>query len=413
MEALELLELVQKGESSLVQFKENIDNINQLAQEFSALANTEGGIILIGVSDNGEIKGLSAKQIHDLNQWISNAASQHIKPPLSPFTEIVTVGDLNVLVVKIPMGYSKPYYTNQGIAYVKMGADKRTAPPEEILRLFQSAGKIYADEGPVLGSTINDIDEKSLKTLIINKFRNKYGNMAIDELLKRPVDQLLTVIDENISLNQLLQNMKLSEGSTLTLAGLLLIGTNPQKYKPLFSIKCISFVGNDIRGGQFRDKNDLLEGNLSVLYVKAMEFAIRNLKHIQVEDGFNSLGQLEIPKEVLEEIIVNSLVHRDYYISSSIQIFIFDDRVEIISPGKLPNTLNENNVKFYTSIARNPIIYSNCAFAGLPFTGIGSGIPRAINLYPEINLINDQTNERFAVIIQRPKQKIREELAAG
>lgn len=402
MEALELLELVQKGESSVVQFKEIINNINQLSQEFSALANTQGGIILIGVSDKGEIKGLSAEQIHKLNQWISNAASQNIKPPISPLTEIVTVGDQNVLVVKIPSGYSKPYYTNEGVAYVKMGADKRIAPPEEILRLFQSAGKIYADEGEISGSTINDMDEKSLKSLIINKFRNKFGNANTDDLLKRPVDQLLSVIDENININQLLQNMKLSEGDTLTLAGLLLIGSNPQKYKPLFSIKCISFVGNEIGGGQFRDKEDLFEGNLSVLYTKAMDFVVRNLKHIQVEDGFNSLGQLEIPREVLEEMIVNALVHRNYYISSSIQIFILDDRIEIISPGKLPNTLNENNVRFYTSIARNPIIYSNCAFAGLPFTGIGSGIPRAINLYPNISLRNDQANEKFAVLIPRP-----------
>jgi predicted HTH transcriptional regulator len=126
------------------------------------------------------------------------------------------------------------------------------------------------------------------------------------------------------------------------------------------------------------------------------------LKNIQQEESFNSLGRLEIPKEVLEEIIVNALVHRDYYISSSIQIFIFDNRIEIISPGKLPNTLNENNVKYYTSISRNPIIYSNCAFAGLPFTGIGSGIPRAINLYPNVILKNDQENEKFTVVIPRP-----------
>jgi ATP-dependent DNA helicase RecG len=402
MEALELLELVQKGESSLVQFKETINNINQLSQEFSALANTEGGVVLIGISDNGEIKGLSAEQIHRINQWISNAASQNVKPPISPLTEIVTVGEQNVLVVKIPSGYAKPYYTNEGVAYVKMGADKRIAPPEEILRLFQSSGKIYADEGTVPGSTINDIDEASLKELIVNKFRNKFGGAAIDDLLKSPVDQLLSAID-NINLTQLLQNMKLSEGETLTLAGLFLIGSNPQKYKPLFSIKCISFVGNDISGGQFKDKEDLFEGNLTVLFTKAMDFVVRNLRHIQVEDGFNSLGQLEIPKEVLEELIVNALVHRDYYISSSIQIFIFDDRLEIISPGKLPNTLNEDNVRFYTSIARNPIIYSNCAFAGLPFTGIGSGIPRAINLYPNIKLVNDQANEKFAVIIPRPQ----------
>lgn len=403
MEALELLELVGKGESSLVQFKETINNINQLTQEFSALANTEGGVVLIGVSDSGEIRGISAEDIHKLNQWISNVASQHIKPPISPLTEIVTVGDQNILVVKIPSGYSKPYYTNEGVAYVKMGADKRIAPPEEILRLFQRSGKIYADESPVAGSTVNDVDEAGLKTLVINKFRNKFGGTATDDLLRRAVDQLLSGIDENINLTQLLQNMKLGEGEMLTLAGLLLIGANPQKFRPLFSIKCISFVGNEISGEQFTDKEDLFEGNLTSLFTQAMDFVVRNLRHIQVEDGFNTLGRLEIPREVLEELIVNALVHRDYYISSSIQIFIFDNRIEIISPGKLPNTLNENNVRFYTSIARNPIIYSNCAFAGLPFTGIGSGIPRAINLYAGIQLLNDHANERFTVIIPRQR----------
>lgn len=400
MEALELLELVQKGESSLVQFKETINHINQLAQEFSALANTEGGVILIGVTDKGEIKGLSGDEIHKINQWISNAASQNIKPPISPLTEIITVGDKNVLVVKISSGYSKPYYTNEGVAYVKMGSDKRIAPPEEILRLFQRAGKIYADEGIVNGSTINDIDEQALKILILNKFRGKFSGIA-EAHSKIPVGQLLAVIDEHISLNQFLENMKLMEDNKLTLAGLLLIGANPQKFKPLFSIKCICFVGNELGGSQFRDKEDLFEGNLTGLYSKAMDFVLRNLKKMQVDEGFNSLGQLEIPKEVLEEIIVNALVHRDYYINSSIQIFIFDNRIEIISPGKLPNTLTENNIRYYTSIARNPIIYSNCAFSGLPFTGIGSGIPRAINLYPNITLTNDQVNERFMVTLKR------------
>lgn len=400
MEALELLEVVQKGESSHVQFKETINHINQLSQEFSALANTEGGIILIGVTDKGDIQGLSAEEIHKINQLISNAASQNIKPSISPLTEIITVGDKNVLVVKIPLGYAKPYYTNEGVAYVKMGSDKRIAPPEEILRLFQRAGKIYADEGAVNGSRLNDVDDQALKVLIINKFRNKFSEEQVP-LSKMSVLQLLTVIDEKISITQLLQNMMMIEDDMLTLAGLLLIGTNPQKFKPLFSVKCISFIGNDLTGIQFRDKEDLFEGNIMVLYSKSMDFVLRNLKIVQVDEGFNGLGQLEVPRQVLEEIIVNALVHRDYYISASIQIFIFDNRIEIISPGKLPNSLNENNIKFYTSIARNPIIYSNCAFVGLPFTGIGSGIPRAIGLYPEITLLNDQANERFIVTIKR------------
>lgn len=403
MESLELLELIKKGKTSLVQFKEATTNINQLAQEFSAMANAEGGLILIGVSDNGEITGLSCEQIHKLNQWISNAASQDVKPPISPLTEIVTVDSRQVLVVTVPLGLSKPYYTNSGIVYVKMGADKRIAPPEEVLRLFQSARRIYADEGLVPGSTLHDVDEQSLKRLLINKFRIKFGNSLEQELMTLPVERLLSEIDKNVDLKKLLQNMKLSEGDTLTLAGLLLIGSTPQRYRPLFSIKCVSFVGNEITGEQFRDKEDLLEGNLLALYSKAMYFVIRNLKHIQVEEGFNSLGQLEIPRGVLEEILVHALVHRDYYINSSIQLFVFDNRVEITSPGRLPNTLDENNVRFYTSIARNPIIYSNSAFAGLPFTGIGSGIPRAINLYPNIEIKNDRTNEKFTVVIPRPK----------
>lgn len=143
-----------------------------------------------------------------------------------------------------------------------MGSDKRIAPPEEILRLFQSSGKIYADEGLVIGATLNDVDEGALRALLVNKFRNKFGSVAVDELLKNTAEQLLSVIDKNVTIGQLLDNMKLSEEGTLTLAGLLLLGANPQKYRPLFSVKCISFFGNDISGGMFRDKEDLFEGNL-------------------------------------------------------------------------------------------------------------------------------------------------------
>lgn len=196
--------------------------------------------------------------------------------------------------------------------------------------------------------------------------------------------------------------MKFCDGKVLTLAGLLLIGSNPQSFKPLFSVRCISFVGNELNSGNFKDKVDLLEGNIMALYNNSMDFIIRNLRHIQIGPGFNQLGQLEIPREVLDEILVNSLVHRDYYISSSVQVFIFNNRIEISSPGKLPNTLNENNIQFYTSITRNPIIYSNCAFAGLPFAGIGSGIPRAMSIYPRIQIINDKIGDRFTVIIPRP-----------
>jgi predicted HTH transcriptional regulator len=401
MEVVDLLELVKEGESSEAQFEEAVD-IEQLSQEFSAMANSNGGMILIGVGADGVLKGFSAERIRELHQWVSIAACQQVSPPVALLTEIVAVDERNVLVVKVAPGYAKPYYTRKGVAYVKTGRDKRIASPEEVLRLFQHAGKIYADQSPVLRSSLNDIDERLLKILLVNKFRTKFEGTNIRALVKRPLDELLAAIDADISLAKLLENMKLSEGDNLTLAGLLLLGENPQKFKPLFSVKCVSFVGNDASGGQFRDKEDLFEGNLYVQYSKAMNFLIRNLRQTQIDKGYNSLGQLEIPREVLEDIVVNALIHRDYYISSSIQIFVFDNRVEIASPGILANALNESNVRFYTSIARNPIIYSNCACAGLPFTGIGSGIPKALNLLPNIILNNDKICERLVVIIPRP-----------
>ncbi len=95
------------------------------------------------------------------------------------------------------------------------------------------------------------------------------------------------------------------------------------------------------------------------------------------------------------------MVHRDYFINSTIKVFIFSDTMEIISPGKLPNVLTAENVKSGISIYRNPILQTMAQHA-LPYMGLGKGIMRAISIYPNIKLINEQENERFIVIIKRP-----------
>jgi len=97
---------------------------------------------------------------------------------------------------------------------------------------------------------------------------------------------------------------------------------------------------------------------------------------------------------------VNALVHRNYYIQSAIRIFIFDDRVEIISPGTLPNTLTIENVKAGISMGRNPILYSNAPYI-LPLVGVGTGIPRALKNTPNMELVNDEDRELFIARIFR------------
>ena len=138
------------------------------------------------------------------------------------------------------------------------------------------------------------------------------------------------------------------------------------------------------------------------LYDKTLSFITRNLKKIQKEEGFNTPADMEIPLETIKELLVNALVHRDYFMLSSIKVFIFDNRIEITSPGKLPNTLTVDHIKMGTSMPRNPILFTNARYL-LPFVGVGSGIPRAIKNSPDLELINDLDREVFTAVIKRPE----------
>lgn len=120
----------------------------------------------------------------------------------------------------------------------------------------------------------------------------------------------------------------------------------------------------------------------------AFAFLKRNLHHVQRGQGFNSLGELEIPGAALEELLVNALVHRDYFTSASIRILVFADRVEIISPGHLPDSLSVEDLRQGKTNRQNPTLTEH-AFRVLPYRGLGSGIPRALEEWPRIDLVDD------------------------
>ncbi len=383
MEAIDVLDIISRGESSTVQFKERVHDAYSIATEMVAFSNSQGGLILIGVNDkSGTLNGLSFDEIQTTNQLLVNAASNNIKSPITFFSEQVSINGQTLIVVRIKEGPNKPYRDNKGVVWTKNGSDKRKVESnDELLRMLQSSGNIAADEEPVLSSTFNDININFFKDFVQKKTGKSFNEL-------------------NQALPQILNNMGFAQDEKLTLSGLLLFGKNPQAFKPIFSVQCISFVGNDVAGTEFRDSEPPFEGNLSKLYEQAMNFIIRNLHKVQVGESFNVLGELEIPREALEELVVNSLIHRDYYLNSSIKIFIFDNRIEIISPGKLPNTLTVEKIKSGTSIARNPILFSNARYL-LPYIGIGSGIPRALASYPKIDFVNDADKELFIAIIHR------------
>lgn len=387
MEAIELIEWIARGEDSRTQFKQDVRNPESLAGDLVAFSNSKGGKIIIGVSDQGVVVGLSAEDIRRINQLLSNTAANLVRPSINPTTEnIETAAGQLVIVVSVREGLSKPYSDNNGVFWVKSGSDKRRVTSrEEIQRLLQSADLVHADEVPVEGTTVGDMDADHVREF----FEKQYGD-PLDRVLER----------DGIPLAQLLHNLGLARDNSLNLAGLMLFGRHPQRHRPAFVVKAVSFVGNDPAGSKYRDSEDI-PGCLRDLHKGMMSFLTRNLRRIQGNKGINTEGDLEVPVAALEELVVNMLLHRDYFISAPWRIFVFDSRIELISPGSLPNNLTIENIRNGVSLIRNPLIAS-FATKELPYRGIGTGIRRALTAAPALQLESDDERNLFTATIPRP-----------
>jgi predicted HTH transcriptional regulator len=386
MEVSELLELIEKGEDSQTQFKERFESIDALASEICAFSNSNGGKIIVGVCDDGKITGLKKEDIHKLNEWVSSTCSQKIDPQVNVTTQNIKYLDSIVMVISVPMGSNKFYMANGKDIWVKVGADKRRAKREEIQRLLQSSGHLYADEMPVENTNINDIN--------IDMFKSFYERRTHEKLE-----------DLNIPHEKLMSNLKLMADGKLTLAGLLVFGKKPQETKPQFVIKAVLFPGNSPAVSEYKDSRDIA-GNIPKIFEAGRSFLINNLRWIQKDQHFNTTGILEIPQIALEEALINAIVHRNYFISSNIRIFIFDDRVEIISPGALPNTINVDSIKMGIHIERNPILVSLLKdVENIPYRGIGTGVQRILhecrNAGITVDFLEEKENEQFKVIFYR------------
>ncbi len=245
----------------------------------------------------------------------------------------------------------------------------------------------YPGEMPLAHTSLDDLDLFRFRYF----YKQKYGQ-EIEGL--------------DASTERILSNLKLLRSPHLTLAGLLLFGKEPQRVRPQFMVKAVTFIGNSLGGTEYLDSEDI-GSVLPDQFRNAIGFVKRNLRKRQNGQNFNFPGIMEIPEIALEEAIVNALVHRDYLINSSVRVFIFDNRVAIISPGKLPNTVTVETIKAGIQMVRNPVLVSFVPKLELPYRGLGTGIPRMIeecrkaNL-PEPELIEDKTSETFKVVFHRP-----------
>ena len=418
----EILQLRDLAEAGQVQFKERItkkEDKYDIGCEMVAFSNSRGGRLVIGINDkSGEINALSYMELQETTNLLTSIASENVIPNVLIDVENVPTTGGAVVVATIPEGKNKPYHDNKGIIWVKNGADKRKVfDNSELADMMGDCGRYYADEEAVRDASIEDLDADTIKLYMMERFSPVFRGKNIDELTMKDysLDQMAGFVIKGATIERLLRNLRfIRPDGQMTKAAMMLFGKYTQRWLPEITAKCICFFGNSVGGTQFRDKmHDMeIEGNLLHQYRTIMNFFTRNLRKVQVKRDFNSLGEMEIPYESLTEYVVNALVHRSLNIKTPIRIFIFDDRVEIHSPGSLPNGLTIEDVKNGTSMPRNVFLFTNANYL-LPYTGAGSGVRRALEYDPDAvfsNGVSDKeithASNEFVITIPRKSSQV-------
>ena len=398
---------IKAGEVSGVQFKERILDKYDIACELVAFSNSHGGKLVVGIKDKtGETNALSYSEVQETTNLLSDIASENVVPSILIKIDTVEVEDGNLVIATVKEGLNKPYHDNKGIVWMKNGADKRKVfGNAELAEMMTDCGSFAPDEAVVREATVNDLDATTIKQFLGNRFDRVLEKKGLtgDAFNEASLDMICSAIAKGHDCEKILRNLRfIRPDGTLTVAAMLLFGKYTQRWLPMMTAKCICFAGNSVGSKVFRDKvNDAdMEGNLLHQYDTIMDFFTRNLHNVQVGAEFNSMGKLEIPYTSLVEFTVNSLVHRSLNMKAPVRIFIFDNRVEIHSPGALPNGLTIDDIKSGTSMPRNMFLFNNAIYL-LPYTGVGSGITRALDEDINVTFMNNDKAQEFVITAWR------------
>ena len=383
----ELIELCSLGESTTVQYKLEFTTQKQIAEELVAFANTRGGIIVFGAEDKtGKMVGLTYEQVQYTSRELGNTANEQVRPVIYIETETVKHEGMAYVVAYVKNGIYKPYKDLSGNIWVKQGSDKRRVTENsEIRRLLQNSHQYQVDADGVEGSSEDNIDTKALDSY----FAHVYGKGADDFKMPR---------------KNVLRNAHITDDlGRLTVAGLMFFAKEPQQFRPHHCIKAVWFYGNEIGGMEYRDSRDIT-GTIPEMYDEAVRWLKSCLNRPQNGQSFNSVGELEIPEVVLEELMQNALVHLDLLKPAAIRLLVFDNRIEIVNPGCLPDGQTIDEMLLGNSDPRNPLL-AQFGSNTMPYRGLGSGIPRVMATGSDVELIDRPDGNQFVARIWRTTQK--------
>lgn len=356
----DLLQLIANGENSGVEFKRDDIRPEQLAKEVVALANFRGGVVLLGVEDDGAISGI---QRADLELWVMDTVfGRYVHPMILPFYEELACEDgQRVAVITVTEGTAKPYvlrHNNREEIYIRVGSTSRLASREQQARLFESGGLLHSEVLPVSGSGFADLDQARLTDYLVNIIGEPAAPTSPSGWEQRLIGLGLMVAR--------------SEGAPVcTIAGLVLFGHSPRRSLKYAGVRWMSFVGLD-KDYQAQD-DTTLDGPMIALWAGKsgarelvepglVERLADRMRPFIAAGGASINEQLRRDSEVryaieaVREAVLNALVHRDWTRASEVEVVNYADRLEVTSPGSLQNSMTVEKMLAGQRSARNPII---------------------------------------------------------
>jgi len=396
----ELLEIIANGENSGVDFKRDDIRPEQLAKEIVALANLRGGMVLLGVEDDGSISGI---QRDNLETWVMDTVfGRYIHPLLLPFYEVVTLDDgKRVAVISVTAGTSKPYvlrHNGREDIYVRLGSVSRLATREQQARLFESGGMLHSEMLPVSGAGFEALDRARLQDYLLT-LAGDHELPATDEAWLRRMIGLGFMTETGVAT------------PVCTIAGLVLFGRAPRRFLRQAGVRWMAFDGNekqykalddaildgplighfDGRGGA----RELIEHGLIEVVMDRMRPFV-SIENEALAQEIRRQRTWHYPPEALREALINALAHRDWTRALEVEMVSYSDRLEIFSPGALQNSMTIEKMLAGQRSPRNPVIVEVLRDYGY-VDARGMGVRNKIvplmfhenGVYPDFNVTED------------------------
>ena len=352
----QLFEIIANGENSGVGFKRDDVRPEQLAKEIVALVNFQGGRILLGVEDDGAISGL---QRPDTEEWAMNVAADKVHPLVLPFYEEVDTGEAGrVAVLTFPQGNSKPYVRRHNGAeevFIRVGSTSRAATREQQMRLYEIGGMLHTEALPVSRTSSSDLD----RVRIENYLKDIIRDPALPDSPQAWEDRLANL------------GFLIEPDGLCTVAGMVLFGKQPRRHLRQAGLRVFAFSGKTkeyqarldlIMDAPLVARFDVRDGGRHVIDDGLTEKFLRAIEPFIVEDPDQITSGLRrdksrlYPLEAIREIVINALVHRDWTRSVDIEVGLYEDRLEVISPGGLHNSMTVEKMIAGRRYARNNIL---------------------------------------------------------